>query len=79
MLIQLQFWEVDIWDIVEVRCRPSEFWQSNDGCSNSLFSCIIIRVTRTAVSVVICTGPKRRPSNPLLRSSEVLSTEPLDY
>lgn len=38
------------------------------------FPCIIILVTRTAVSVVICTGPSRRPSNPLFRNSAVRST-----
>ena len=36
-------------------------------------SCTQILVTRTAVSVVICTGPKRRPWYPFLRSSEVRS------
>lgn len=38
-----------------------------------LLSWTIILVTRTAVSVVICTGPSRRPWYPFLRSSEVRS------
>ena len=38
-----------------------------------LFSWTIILVTRTAVSVVICFGPRRRPSKPFFLNSEVLS------
>lgn len=33
----------------------------------------MILVTLTAVSVVICFGPRRRPSNPFFLNSEVLS------
>jgi hypothetical protein len=36
-------------------------------------SCTINLVTRTAVSVVICFGPSRRPSKPFFLNSEVLS------
>lgn len=32
-----------------------------------------MRVTRTAVSVVICTGPSLLPWKPFFRSSDVLS------
>ena len=35
---------------------------------------MIILVTRTAVSVVICIEPSLRPWNPFFRSSEVRST-----
>ena len=38
-----------------------------------LFSCAMSRVTLTAVSVVICLGPSRRPSKPFFLNSEVLS------
>lgn len=38
-----------------------------------LWSRMTIRVTRTAVSVVICLGPNRRPVKPFFRSSLVRS------
>lgn len=40
--------------------------------------CITVRVTRTAVSVVICIGPSLLPMKPFFRSSDVLSTCILD-
>lgn len=39
-----------------------------------LLSCTTIRVTRTAVSVVICWGPSRLPSKPFFLNSEVRSS-----
>lgn len=45
----------------------------NRNAFHLLLSWTIILVTLTAVSVVIWTGPSRRPSKPFLRSSEVLS------
>ncbi len=38
-------------------------------------SCTTILVTRTAVSVVICIGPSRRPLKPFPRNSDVRSIE----
>ena len=38
-------------------------------------SCTTILVTLTAVSVVICLGPNRLPSNPFFLNSEVRSYE----
>ena len=37
------------------------------------FCCTTVRVTRTAVSVVICMGPSLLPLKPFFRNSDVLS------
>lgn len=54
-------------------CQLAGLRQLQGGRADELFCSTTMRVTRTAVSVVICTGPRRRPSKPFLRSSDVRS------
>ena len=73
MFVYSDFWVIHIWDVLKRGCGIfiSSFSTSRASCS--LFSWMISLVTRTAVSVVICFGPRRRPANPFFLNSEVLS------
>lgn len=78
MVVDLQVRVVHIRDILEwdwqnfskMRPGPPSVSQRAD---DSLCCWITIRVTRTAVSVVICTGPRRLPGKPFTLNSEVRS------
>jgi hypothetical protein len=62
VLVDPQLWMVDVRDLVDGYCALSASYTSShlDNFDVPL-SCTQILVTRTAVSVVICTGPRRLP------------------
>jgi hypothetical protein len=64
-----------MYGILSTGTAPRQHLTPVSGLFDVPLSCTQILVTRTAVSVVICTGPKRRPWYPFLRSSEVRSGE----
>lgn len=74
VLVDLEIGMIDVRNLVDGYCASSASYTSIRLLDSPL-SCTQILVTRTAVSVVICTGPKRRPWYPFLRSSEVRSGE----
>ena len=73
VLVDLEIRVVNVWDLVNRDCASSASHTNTFHGLDLLLSWTQILVTRTAVSVVICTGPRRRPSYPFLRSSEVRS------
>lgn len=79
VLVELQFREVNIGDFVKRNWPSLVLWSLEGpeafGDGNALLSWTTRRVTRTAVSVVICFGPNLRPSNPFFLSSEVRSDQ----
>jgi hypothetical protein len=72
VLVDTEFWIIDEWDVIKRNCTVVSKHLISIFIS-LLFSCTTSLVTLTAVSVVICFGPRRRPSNPFFLNSEVLS------
>lgn len=78
MLIDEQFRVVDILNVLEwywAESASSTYIVQTVYFPHSPFSWTTKRVTRTAVSVVICLGPNRRPTYPFFLNSEVRSTK----
>lgn len=73
VLVDTKFGVINVGDVIECDSMPLVLVQSRCIRSNLLLSCTMILVTRTAVSVVICFGPSRRPSKPFFLNSDVLS------
>lgn len=72
VLVDTKFRIINIWNFVK---RNYVILVSTRAilCISLLRSCTISLVTLTAVSVVICFGPRRRPWNPFFLNSDVLS------
>ena len=75
MFVYPDLWMVDVRDPFKRNCSilsVQTILITSRPCKP--LSWITVLVTRTAVSVVICTGPSLRPEKPFSRSSDVLST-----
>ena len=80
ILVELEFGKVQVRDVTKSNYDLLDVRGDVASCgARSLLSWTTILVTLTAVSVVICLGPRRRPSNPFFRSSEVRSGSSCQY